>query len=431
MSAVNPFETQLYDAVVKAIIRPPRAIYSVEMLGSRSITRHGLAFIRRDFELRNERGEKLQCSWWAPSDPRAVLPCVVYLHGNAGCRVDALSVANQVLALHISLFAFDFSGSGKSDGDYISLGWWERDDVKVVVEYLREQKAVSTIGLWGRSMGAATALLHGDRDPSIAGMVVDSPFTGLTVLAQELVNTQFPYMPSILTYGALQIVASSCREKVHFEIADLEPISHVDMCFIPALFATGDADDFIHPHHCYELHERYAGDKEIVQFAGDHHSGRTPEFFERAALFLHERLSQVAGHLERSSESAESRKLVLPEHIGGEAIEHIHITQQQLQRGGIMQPQGGMVNRMPTPQPPQQGGMAASQPNPAQPQNGTQNAPQGGMQEPVTCARCRCLFHAVQELTACPSCGDLHWQQQAGPDRFERKQAACCACAVS
>ena len=117
VSAVNPFETQLYDAVVKAIIRPPRAVYSVEMLGSRSITRHGLTFIRRDFELRNERGKKLQCSWWAPSDRRAVLPCVVYLHGNAGCRVDALSVANQVLALHISLFAFDFSGSGKSDGD--------------------------------------------------------------------------------------------------------------------------------------------------------------------------------------------------------------------------------------------------------------------------------------------------------------------------
>lgn len=27
-------------------------------------------------------------------------------------------------------------------------------------------------------MGAATALLHGERDPSIAGMVLDSAFTG-------------------------------------------------------------------------------------------------------------------------------------------------------------------------------------------------------------------------------------------------------------
>ena len=39
---------------------------------------------------------------------------------------------------------------------------------------------VSTIALWGRSMGAATALMHGERDPSIAGMVLDSAFADLT-----------------------------------------------------------------------------------------------------------------------------------------------------------------------------------------------------------------------------------------------------------
>jgi len=30
---------------------------------------------------------------------------------------------------------------------------------------------VSTLGLWGRSMGAVTALLYGQRNPCIAGMV--------------------------------------------------------------------------------------------------------------------------------------------------------------------------------------------------------------------------------------------------------------------
>jgi len=33
--------------------------------------------------------------------------------------------------------------------------------------------------MWGRSMGAATALLHANRDPSIAGMVLDSAFADL------------------------------------------------------------------------------------------------------------------------------------------------------------------------------------------------------------------------------------------------------------
>ena len=35
---------------------------------------------------------------------------------------------------------------------------------------------------------AVTALLHGDRDPSIAGMVLDSPFADLTQLCEEMVE---------------------------------------------------------------------------------------------------------------------------------------------------------------------------------------------------------------------------------------------------
>jgi hypothetical protein len=38
---------------------------------------------------------------------------------------------------------------------------------------------VSTIGLWGRSMGAVTALMYADYDPSIGGLVLDSPFSNL------------------------------------------------------------------------------------------------------------------------------------------------------------------------------------------------------------------------------------------------------------
>jgi predicted alpha/beta-fold hydrolase len=61
-------------------------------------------------------------------------------------------------------------------------------DTQVVIEHLRESGRTSTIALWGRSMGAATALLHGERDPSIAGMVLDSSFADLTMLAEEMVE---------------------------------------------------------------------------------------------------------------------------------------------------------------------------------------------------------------------------------------------------
>jgi len=38
-----------------------------------------------------------------------------------------------------------------------------------VIDYLRKTDHIGTIGLWGHSMGAATALLHAGRDPSLAG----------------------------------------------------------------------------------------------------------------------------------------------------------------------------------------------------------------------------------------------------------------------
>ena len=107
------------------------------------------------------------------------MPCVIYLHGNSSSRMEAFEVLPYILPTNMTLFCFDFAGCGKSGGEYISLGWFERDDLAIIVEYLRANRKVSTIGLWGRSMGAATALLHGDRDPSIAGMVLDSPFASL------------------------------------------------------------------------------------------------------------------------------------------------------------------------------------------------------------------------------------------------------------
>lgn len=92
----------------------------------------------------------------------------------------------------ISVFAFDFSGSGHSDGDTISLGFYEKFDVECVVKHLRSNSSVSTIGIWGRSMGAATAVLYSQMDPSIACLVLDSAFTSLKHIMHELAAQYAP-----------------------------------------------------------------------------------------------------------------------------------------------------------------------------------------------------------------------------------------------
>jgi alpha/beta superfamily hydrolase len=52
-------------------------------------------------------------------------------------RVDASDCLDLLLPQSISVFAFDFSGSGLSDGETISLGFYEQDDLMAVIEYLR------------------------------------------------------------------------------------------------------------------------------------------------------------------------------------------------------------------------------------------------------------------------------------------------------
>lgn len=62
-------------------------------------------------------------------------------------------------------------GSGLSEGNWVTLGAHEVNDLETVVRHLRGAYPESAIGLWGRSMGAVTALMYSQQDPSIAGVV--------------------------------------------------------------------------------------------------------------------------------------------------------------------------------------------------------------------------------------------------------------------
>jgi hypothetical protein len=123
-----------YQALVNAIIRPPRSTYDPEQLGPTHFNFCGKRIQRTDFTLVNERNLRFCCSLWEPVEKdrlAPILPCVIYMHGNSSSRLEALSVLSVVLSLGATLLAFDFCGSGLSDGDYVSLGWFEKEDLGV------------------------------------------------------------------------------------------------------------------------------------------------------------------------------------------------------------------------------------------------------------------------------------------------------------
>ncbi|KAH8053899.1 palmitoyl-(protein) hydrolase [Aureococcus anophagefferens] len=90
-------------------------------------------------------------------------------------------------------------------------------------------------------MGAATALLYAStRDPDVAAVVADSPYSGLVRLCRELVgkvrrraegdgDSSAPrnFVAGAVTEAALALVRSSVKHRAGFDVYDVAPIEHV------------------------------------------------------------------------------------------------------------------------------------------------------------------------------------------------------------
>jgi len=57
------------------------------------------------------------------------MPCVIYMHGNAGNKMEGLEYWKILAEQGINLCTFDFSGCGNSEGDWVTLGHKEKFDL--------------------------------------------------------------------------------------------------------------------------------------------------------------------------------------------------------------------------------------------------------------------------------------------------------------
>ncbi|OII73910.1 uncharacterized protein cubi_02712 [Cryptosporidium ubiquitum] len=289
-SILSSFSSQ-YNELWRAIIRPPRDKYSIRDLGPMRFAIGKSIFKRSDFTLRNRRFQALHCSHFEPIEnerPSESLPCVVYLHGNCSSRREALPYVPLLLPIGITVMAVDLSGSGLSDGDYISLGYHEKDDLSVLIEYLKSSKRCSSVGVWGRSMGAATALMYSgvDRgDGFLRGIVVDSSFCSLRQLCHELVHHYVPLLPNFLVDSALSFIKSTINDKAKVNIDEIAPIKSIGHCKVPALFISGTNDTLVNPNHSKKLHDNYGGEKMLMIIPGNHNSER-PKFVKASIVIF-------------------------------------------------------------------------------------------------------------------------------------------------
>ena len=202
-----------------------------------------------------------------PAGPRPTSGATAPPNGDPGYPALAEVCAWEGFATLI----FNFRGTGKSGGNFHSLGWVE--DLDTVISWLLKRPEVDAarIVLLGSSMGAAVATYVAAHRHEVAGLVSfaspavmgprPQPAEAVERLrAQGLIrDPDFP--PSIETWAQERQILSPVEW-----IGQVAPR--------PLLLLHGDADDVVSPESVYALFDRAGEPKELEILPGVGHRFR-------------------------------------------------------------------------------------------------------------------------------------------------------------
>ncbi|KAA6376795.1 MAG: hypothetical protein EZS28_027677, partial [Streblomastix strix] len=203
-------------------------------------------------------------------------PCVIYCHGNAGCRTESHNLIPVLIPRGIALVVFDFTGCGRSEGDYITLGWREQSDLENVITYVTNMLHFEKIVLWGRSMGAVAALLCGAKTlPWVRGIIMDSPFASMNEVVQNFTQqADIPCGCCLFPVGRT-FVRRNVIKKTGLDIDSFNPIDVAGQSHLPVMIAHAKQDTTINCAQSKEIFDVYgSADKHLVILPGGHNDKR-------------------------------------------------------------------------------------------------------------------------------------------------------------
>ena len=231
--------------------------------------------------------------WFLPH-PRPV-GTVLLLHGFGTNHFGLAHLAYDLLEHGLQCLLFDFRGHGASEGEVTTLGLRERRDVIGALQYLRSRSDVDPdrIGMYGVSMGGATALLTLEDGMGVRALVTDSAFATLRGAIDHGFRRIAGLPPSIFRTPTVWFSSRFVGEKLDHVLGRVRPIDrikHTAPC--PLLIIHGTEDDVVYVQDAYQLYVAADGPKElwIIPDAGH---GRAYEmlkdvYVERVASFFAE-----------------------------------------------------------------------------------------------------------------------------------------------
>ncbi len=226
--------------------------------------------------------------WWIPAkdSPRTV----VFLHGHGGSMDPDVQYAPALHAAGFNVMMFDFRGHGRSQGDFVSMGYFERQDVSGAVDWLAA-RGLERIGLLGFSMGGCVAMLTAPLVPQVRAIVSDG---GPARLTSAIVGRQTElHVPRWVgrPIAWLAVVFTSWR--LGANLFAYEPIRWVGkVAPRPVFFIHGGRDPYLAPGEFEALvaaarepkqvwRVADAPHREVDLTAPEEYRRRLVEFFER------------------------------------------------------------------------------------------------------------------------------------------------------
>lgn len=250
----------------------------------RFVTPWELGIPHEEVAFRTEDGLLLR-GWWLPA-PEAQRTVIAF-HGHRGARHHCVGIGAALWRTGANVLLFDHRGRGSSEGELMSLGYFETFDALAVIDYCLARAPGVPLGLIGYSMGAAVALMAAARDRRVGAVVADSPFASERELVRFLLRRQMgPIHPPVIALTERLLPYDPGKVEPLREIAKIAPRA--------CLLVHGLHDETCDPKDSVRLYEAAGDPRELWLLEGaghcDAYFADREAYCERVGAFFEEHL---------------------------------------------------------------------------------------------------------------------------------------------
>lgn len=222
----------------------------------------------RDASLTSRDGLKLHAYRVEGSQPHRY---AVVCHGYQSNASQTGGFARRFYDLGYTVLAPDARGHGLSEGDYIGMGWDERQDIVDWCKQIVQQDPQAEIVLFGISMGGATVMMtsgEADLPANVKCIVEDCGYTS----AWDEFAGQLKELFGLPTFPILDATNLVTRLRAGWDFKKASAVDQVAKSVTPTLFIHGDGDTFVPYWMLDVVYEAAACEKEKLVIPGAAHA---------------------------------------------------------------------------------------------------------------------------------------------------------------